>query len=115
MAWAVFRDDGEIVSGCAPGAVSPFGVVVIAQPDYHGGRQLMHGWNFYRWDAEDGRWWGMDYEGLLQRLLRRQPVEALCLGASIASPAFQSMMAAAAEYEMPGLPLRAGPVPGERP
>lgn len=72
MRWKVFYIDGSSFSNVegppedAPGG----GVLAIAQEDSAVGCEIHHGNDFYAWDQQYDGWYGLDYFGLTQYLMR---------------------------------------------
>lgn len=94
--WRIYYDNGHTFDpeDGGPMQAPGFGVICIAQRDPEVGRVILHGWDFY-YQADNGQWWGSDIYGVLDRLLHRLPVSALCAGRTIATDDFRAIMARA--------------------
>jgi len=84
------------------------GVVCIVQAERTVGRSMLTGWDFYYYH-DDGRWWGCDQWGLIDRLVNRLPVRAVSLGRTVPEPEYFSVIDAASHD--PDFPRRCSEKP----
>lgn len=91
--WRIYYSDGGTFSheDGDPLSAPPHGVVCISQ-FANGKKTIMHGWDWYYWNAEHGEWWGIDDNGITDRLMHGLCIEALKQGRTVPTPLYQEMM-----------------------
>jgi len=118
--WKIWHADGSTFSNLdgGPEDAPSYGVQVIAQRDgdpgaSNVGRVLLHlhDWYYYRTDTEE--WCGGDLLGLLDQLLSRSPIIAVCQGRLIPKARFNEIYQAAKAD--PDFPPKSAGKRGERP
>lgn len=82
------------------------GLVIAGYPDKRVGTILMQGWDWYYWWIPDRQWWGSDIYGMLGRLRRRHPIQAVTEGVNVSNKEFSRLLTLAADD--PGLPTKSG-------
>ena len=94
--WRVYYADGSTFShkDGTPEEAPGWGVVCVVQPDAKVGRNILERWDFYYFH-EDGRWWGCDQWGLIDRLAHRLPMRAVSVGRTIAETEYEKILEAA--------------------
>jgi hypothetical protein len=110
LAWKMFKDDGTTVDSSEvsePEEVAGYGVICIVQPDEIVGREILEGFDFYYF--ADGRWTCGDLLGVLDRLLHRLEVRALCMGRTVTRSKYRAIHEAA--HKDPAFPYRSGSYP----
>ena len=70
----IYYDGGATYDG-EPFAAPAFGVLVIAETDAEHGRRLIQNADYYCW--REGRWWEMDFVGLVDYLAQPGPRKVL--------------------------------------
>lgn len=94
MRWVIYYTNGKTFSNedgepeNAPGG----GVVAIAQEDTTIGRAIHHGSDFYVWDEQYGGWYGLDYFGFTQYLMRTGS-KVVKLAESMTTEGYKAIMA----------------------
>ncbi len=93
MNWRIYYSDGLTFDSTQgePEAALGMGVVCIVQADRTVGRSMLTGWDFYYYHT-DGRWWGCDQWGLMDRLVNRLPVRAVSLGRTVPEPEYADVI-----------------------
>lgn len=89
----IYYADREPWSG-DPYFAPALGVLVIVEYDHDHGRRLVAGKDYYVWDGPLGRWWTVDYPGLLDYLIRPGPRRAL-FGRAVPNEQWYAAMKAA--------------------
>lgn len=99
MQWKIYYDDGSVC--CSddglPQSVPQFGVQAIVQKDNtpqpaNVGRIILARWDYYWWRQDKSEWWGGKLDGVLDHLLNRLPIEAVCMGRSMNTGEFRDLM-----------------------
>ena len=120
MEWRIYYGDGSTYDSSQgpPASASGYNVQAIIQPDRSrpGGNVgtvvlHLHDWYYYRRDS--GMWCGGDLTGLLDQLLSRSPIEAVCQGRLIPRNQFDQIIARA--MNDPDFPRKSARTHGERP
>lgn len=99
MNWKIYYGDGSTFSSDdgLPNDAPSYNVQVIVQPDKTNGggnvgRQTMHLHDWYYWRTDVQDWYGGDLHGLLDLLLSRAPITAICQGRVIPTNQFQIIL-----------------------
>jgi len=99
MQWRIYYGDGSTYSSNdgSPQSASPYDVQAIVQPDKEAGCAnvgrlclRLHDWYYYRTDEE--LWYGGDLVGILDLLLGREPIIALCQGRMMPTNRFNEIV-----------------------
>jgi len=91
--WRIYYSDGgtfDSLDGSPHDAPSE-GFICAVGYDEQGGRYIMHGWDFYRYDLDSDQWWGMDVYGL-HDALRRNLVYAYKEGRTVTKTQWQRLL-----------------------
>ena len=74
--WTVYYDTGKTRSNTAfeVHEIDPFGVIAIVQKDHPSTDRVVvtAGDDFYYYDEEDGRWYGVELTGLMDYLIHKK-------------------------------------------
>ena len=106
LLWRIYYGDGSTFSNLdgEPVDAPSFDFQCVVQPDELVGRSVMAGWDWYYYRPDLNEWWGSDLPGLLDHLLHRLPVEAVCQGRHSYNPVYSSIIKRA--QEDPDFPKR---------
>ena len=98
MNWKIYYDDGSTFSSAdgPPDKAPSLGFICAVGYDESGDRYIMHGWDHYHWDVESQQWWGMDLQGLFDRLIRNK-VFAYKMGRTVTKAQWLAIMKRADE------------------
>lgn len=91
--WRIYYSDGSTF-GHKDGSsldAPPHGVVCISQLSGQE-KTIMHGWDWYYWNCEAGEWWGIDDNGITDRLMHGLCIEALKQGRTVTTEQFRKLM-----------------------
>jgi hypothetical protein len=104
MKWRIYYDDGSTFDSDqgSPEDAPPYGFICAIGRDETDKRYIMHGWDYYQWDKEANQWWGMDRDGLIDRLCRNL-VYAFKLGRTVSKTDFYDTMSRA--HKDPDFPM----------
>lgn len=101
LQWKIYYDDGSTwdhtmldpdhPEWSAEEAAPSYGFICALGYDEGNKRYIMHGWDHYHYDKETLQWWGMDREGLTDRLCRNL-VYAYKLGRTVSKTRFYELM-----------------------
>ncbi len=113
--WRLYYADGTIFSSDdgLPGDAPAFGVQCAVQPDPEVGRLCLNGWDWYYYHHGHREWWGSDLHGLLDHLLHRTPITAICQGRNVHNTDYRRIMKRA--QQDPDFPRKSGVRKSERP
>lgn len=91
--WRIYYDDGSTFSykDGDPLDAPTTGFICAVGYDDCDKRYIMHGWDYYHWDRETEQWWGMDLNGLFDRL-QRNKVYAYKQGRTVTKKQFNDFM-----------------------
>lgn len=115
LKWRIYYDDGSTFDNTqgSPVRAPGWGVICIVNPDPIVGRVIRQSFDFYYWVPDEGQWWGSDLTGLLDRLINRLPIEAVCAGRMISFENYQAIISRADKDQ--DFPPKSGRLRGERP
>ena len=118
--WTIYYGDGSTFTDedGPPEAAPPRDVQAIAQPDNRPepknvGLTVLAGWDWWYWRADLGEWWGSDLYGLLDQLMARLPVSAVCQGRHCPNDEYDALLERA--HNDPRFPRKSAKAPLERP
>lgn len=96
--WRIYYDDGSTYSSDdgSPLDAPALGFICAVGRDELGDRYIMHGWDHYQWDLDSKQWWGMDLQGLFDRLIQNK-VFAYKMGRTVTKTQWQAIMQRAHE------------------
>lgn len=96
--WKIYYDDGSTFSDedGFPHDAPPEGFIAVVSYYPDGERYILATWDFYCYDVDSDQWWGMDINGLHDRL-RRNMVYAYKEGRTITSDQYQAIIAGICE------------------
>jgi len=91
--WRIYYDDGSTFDSNdgLPHEAPSLGFICAIGYDETGKRYIMHGWDYYQWSDEVNQWWGMDLNGLFDRL-RRNLVYAYKEGRTVSRSQWEQIM-----------------------
>jgi len=97
LTWRIYYSDGSTFdnSDGEPSEAPQWGFVCAIGYEQDGGRYIMQGWDFYRWDSVSAQWWGLDWAGVLDLLVHGIHVEGFKIGRTVPKLQWQSLMSRA--------------------
>lgn len=115
MDWRIYYGDGSTFDSTQgePEDAPAFDFQCVVQPDPRVGRTVMAGWDWYYYRVDIGEWWGSDIHGLLDLLLHRFPIKAVCQGRHSYNPVYTEIIKKASED--PDFEPKSGRVEKEHP
>ena len=113
--WRILYGDGSHFDNTMgePEDAPGFGIVTIVQADPQVGRAIVDGWDFYYWVETEGKWWGSDWLGFIDRLAHREPCRAVSIGRMVSESDWLSIRHRAKTD--PDFEAKSGNLPYENP